>query len=154
MKCGILLENLTPSQTSFFFVNCANQMMASSQNICFTFFLDDILPAVIQPLCAIMNSNEISQFNDGAIITTTIGHTLQAIKQIHNSKIKFYVLDLEWLRKPSNYFYNILAFRDDRVEVIARSHDHAKIIANYANIPLPKVVENNNLMEILNVTTN
>ena len=154
MKAGILLENLTPSQNVFFFVNCANQMMNESNKNCFIFFLDDILPSLIQPLCPTMNSNELSQFNDGVIVTTTIGHTLQALKQIHNSKIKLYMLDLEWLRKPSDYFHNVEILRNPRVEVIARSYDHAKIIKNYANISTVKVVENDNLMEILNLTTN
>ncbi len=149
-KCGILLENLLPSQQSFYFVNYANQMMEKSIHNTFTFFLEDIVqPIFVNPVCPVMNSTEVGQFNNGVIITTTINHTLQAINEINNSKVKFYVMDLDWLRKPSDYFSNLTAFRHKKVEVIARSDDHAKMIANYANIQPPKVVEHCNLEEIL-----
>ena len=107
------------------------------------------LPHFFFPLCPCMNSAEIVQFNDGVILTTSIESTAKAIKAIHNSKIKFYVWDLEWIRHPSNYFNNYKIFNHPSVEVIARSYDHAKVIQNYANLPKVKVVENCNLEKIL-----
>lgn len=148
-RIGILLNSLENSQLTFYLVNNANFMMESKLDSYFIFFIDNIGPSILQPLCPIMNSGEVAQFNNGIIIATTINHTLTAINSISNSKIKFYVWDLEWIRKPSDFFNNIKAFRDPRVEVIARSYDHAKAIANYANIPTPRVVEYCNISEII-----
>jgi len=148
-KYGLLLENLLPSQETFYLLNHANHMMANNPDNCFYIFIDDILPPIFQPLCPIFNSTEIASFNDATIITTNISHTLQCLSLINNSKIKFYVRDLEWMRNSTDYFTNIKAFNHHSVEVIARSYDHAKMIKNYSNINNIRVVKDYNLKDIL-----
>ena len=150
MKYGILLENILPSQLAFFVINHFNELLANNVKDTAFFFLDNItLPIFINPLCPIMNSTEIGQFNDGVILTTTINHTKQAINSINNSKIIFYVWDLEWIRKPMDYLSNIEVFRNPRIEIVAKTKEQAEIISKYANITNVRVVEDCNMKEIL-----
>lgn len=149
IRCGIVINDLTPSQLSFYLVNHTNVLLSKSVHNHFIYFINDVTPFFIQPLCPCLNSSEIIQFNDGVILTTNIDDTIRAIHAVNNSKIKFYVWDIEWIRKPSDYFANLEAFNSDKVEVIARSYDHAKIIQNYANLKKVRVVENCDLEQIL-----
>lgn len=149
IRCGIMVDSLSPSQLTFYLVNYVNTIMSRSVHNHFIFFLNEITPFLINPLCPCLNSTEIVQFNDGIIVTTTLNDTLRAINAIHNSSIKFYVWDLEWIRRPLDYFTNYNIFNNPRVEIIARSHEHAKMIENYANLTKVRVVENCDMEKIL-----
>lgn len=149
IRCGIMVNSLLPSQLAFYLVNHANYLMSKGVENHFVFFINEITPFLIEPLCPCLNSTEILQFNDGVLLTTNIDDTMRAINSINNSSIKFYVWDLEWLRKPRDYFQTISVFQNKKVEVIARCQDHAKMIKNYANLENVRVVENCDLEKIL-----
>ena len=96
-----------------------------------------------------MNTTEVWSFQ-GHLITTSISTTMTAIKSMSPAEKYFYVWDLEWLRDHGkNFEYNIPAFIDEDISLIARSKTHAMAIKNYCNRDVIGIVEDFNLDQLI-----
>ena len=154
MKLGISLRNLNPSQLTYYATRNLNT--ASKLNMvddCIIFF-DQVSPSPFKTLFSTMNGSELWDF-DGTLITTDISTTLSAQKAVNPARTFFYVWDLEWSRSKSqgDYDYNIKAFTDENIELIARSKSHATAISNFCNRRVKHIVDDidiNQLMRVIN----
>ena len=156
MKIGLILENTSSSQLSFFAITKSNQIIKRYDNRenDFVLFFEDAVPHVVQPSFACMNSSEICNF-DGVLISTSVSNTLLSISAIAPKKRYFYVWDLEWTRPHGkNFEYNMDAYSNTGVSLIARSEDHAKAIKNYCNRDVCGIVSNFNFNQLMDVINN
>ena len=154
MNIGILVRDLVPSQLSYFLIKNVNQKCSESVDHDFVVFFENLSGKIIEPNFGMMNTTEVWSF-EGHLITTTISTTLTAIKSMSPSQKYFYVWDLEWLRDlGKNFEYNIKAFIDEDINLIARSETHAKAIKNYCNRDVVGIVDDFNLEELIGVIKN
>ena len=149
-KVAILLEDLSASQLSYNVIREINEYVSDNTDD-FVIFFQNYTASVIQPLCGIMNMNEIWSF-DGIAISTSVATTKSLIKAFSPSKKYFYVWDLEWQRRHGKDFeYNLHAFIDENINLISRSEDHTKAIKNYCNKDVLGTVKNFNLNSIMEI---
>ena len=150
MKLGVMLEDTSANQLSYYVIRNLNFATNNDKDEDFVVFFENATPSVIQPAFAIMNSSEIWNF-DGVLISTTATNTLLSINAIAPKKKFFYVWDLEWARPHGKGFnYMIKAYSNKEVNLIARSDDHAKAIKNYCNRDVCGIVPDfNQLMEVI-----
>ena len=130
MKIGISVNDLIPSQLSYYLTKNINEKCSDSVDHDFVIFFENLSGKIIEP----------------------ISTTLTAIKSMSPSEKYFYVWDLEWLRdRGKNFEYNIPAFIDKDIKLIARSETHAKAIKNYCNRDVIGIVEDFNLDQLIGV---
>jgi hypothetical protein len=154
MKIGVLVPELVPSQMSYFLTKNINDACSKNVSNDFVVFFENLSGKVIEPAFAMMNMTEIWTF-EGYLITTSISTTLTAIKSMSPSEKYFYVWDLEWLRDHGkNFEYNIAAFTDKNVKLLARSESHAEAIKNYCNRDVVGIVEDFNIDQFIGVIEN
>jgi hypothetical protein len=155
IKLGVSLRNLNASQLTYYVTRNLNT--ASKLNMvddCIIFF-DQVSPSPFKTLFSTMNGSELWDF-DGTLITTDISTTLSAQKAVNSARTFFYVWDLEWSRRnrsQGDYDYNIKAFTDENIELIARSKSHATAISNFCNRKVKHIVDDfdiNQLMKVIN----
>jgi len=82
------------------------------------------------------------------IIVTSINSCLKALNNPKLKKIFFYVWDLEWLREIYNYEFISNIYLNKKVELVARSEDHALFIEKTWNI-LPRISHNFDIIKII-----
>ena len=149
-QIGIVLEELSASQLSYYAVNEINRYSEDS-DLDFVMFFENSTPSIVQPQFATMAVNELWAFN-GVGISTSVSTALSLLKSHSVKKKYFYVWDLEWtMQSGRDYDYNIKAFINPELELIARSKDHALAIENYCNRPVKHVVSNFNMKKLMEV---
>ena len=154
MKLGTLIEDTSANQLSYYVIRNLNLATSDNEDEDFVVFFENATPNVIQPAFAVMNSSEIWNF-DGVLVSTSVSNTLLSVSAIAPKKRYFYVWDLEWTRpRGKDYEYNISAYSDKDVSLIARSDDHAKAIKNYCNRDVCGIVSNFNLNQLMDVINN
>lgn len=129
---GIILPNLEMNQLAFETIYAINKEIASNNGYDYRIFFEDLSARCIDPMCATMNSSEVHSY-DGLLISTTLDNTKTALRAVGKIERVFLVWDLEFVRNPSNYIENMKIYRDPRIKLVARSTDHAKVLANYIN---------------------
>ena len=77
-----------------------------------------------------------------------------ALKAVNQTKKFFYIWDLEWTRgrTRTDFTKNLSSYRNENINLIARSKDHALAIQNYCNRKVPYIMEDfdiNTLREII-----
>ena len=148
-KIGIILEDLSASQLSYYVIKNINEYVGSD-NYDFVIFFENSATSILQPDVSIMNINEIWGF-DGALISTSISTTLSMVNAFAKSKY-FYIWDLEWVRRHGKDFhYLIQAYNNRDVELIARSKENALAIENYCNRKIDHVINNFDLKKIVRI---
>lgn len=149
MNIGISVHDLIPSQLSYFLTKNINDKCSDSIEHDFVIFFENLSGKIIEPNFGMMNTTEVWSFQ-GHLITTSISTTMTAIKSMSPAKKYFYVWDLEWLRDlGKNFEYNIPAFIDEDINLIARSKTHARAIKNYCNRDVVGIVEDFNLDQLI-----
>lgn len=144
---GIFLDDLHLSQLNFYMISHVNNLIRTTDYDPIIFFKNIGVPA-IRPFCACMNASEIWTFN-GTLISTNLDSALTCIKATNNAKNILYLWDLEWMRGKNDYVHNVSILRHPLIKVITRSKDHAKVVENYANITVSKIVEDANILELI-----
>jgi hypothetical protein len=146
-KIGIILEDLSASQLSYYVIKNINEYVGSD-NYDFVIFFENSATSILQPDVSIMSISEIWGF-DGTLISTSISTTLSMINTFAKSKY-FYVWDLEWVRgHGKDFHYLIQAYNNKDVELIARSKEHALAVENYCNRKVDHVINNFDLKKIM-----
>ena len=153
LKIGIIIENLSSSQASYYAIRNINTECDNSVVDDYVIFFEDMTANTLDPRFAVMNSSEIWSF-DGVLISTSVSNTMLMINAVNASKKFFYVWDLEWSRSfGRDYEYGSKAYLNKEIGLIARSEDHAMAIKNYSNRKVRGIVPDFNmdkLKEIIN----
>lgn len=149
-KIGVMVGDLGASQLSYNVVKKLNDQCKNSKDD-FVAFIENITNFVVQPAFAVLGVNEIWSF-DGVLIATSVSTASHMIKAVNPSQKYFYVWDLEWMRPHGHDFqYNVKAFNDPSIQLIARSHDHALAIKNYCNRDVAGIVDDFNIDQLYEV---
>ena len=147
MKIGVVVNDFSCSQLSFYAVRNINQACDNSPKHDYIGFFENLANNVIEPSFCLMNISEIWGF-DGVLVATSASTTLTLIKSVTQSEKYFYVWDLEWLRDPDNYHTLLTIYRHPDINLIARSETHAKAIENFCNKRVVGVMEDFNLSDL------
>ncbi|MAF25509.1 hypothetical protein CL634_08060 [bacterium] len=149
-QIGIILEELSASQLSYFAIKNVNEYIEDSLDD-FVIFFENITGTVIQPEFATMAINEIWSFN-GTAVATSVSTALSLLKSHSVTKKYFYVWDLEWSRRHGrDYDYISAAYINPEIKLIARSKDHATAIENYCNRKVSGIVPNFNITKLMDI---
>ena len=154
MNIGVVVEDLGASHLSYVLIKSMNRMSEEDSENDYSIFIENITPHVLPPRFAVMNTTELPYFK-GALIATNVSTCLTVSLSISNSKKFFYVWDLEWLRHMGkNYEYNIKAYTNKSMSIIARSGSHADAIKNYCNREVAGIVEDFNMTQMMEIINN
>lgn len=134
-RIGIILNNLGPNQKAYFAIRQAN-LLHSKYDI--SLFIENMMPVCADVISPILSLNEIWPFR-GTLIATDIEGALRLSKLTNPSRKIFYVYDLEWIRNKTNFIYNVNAFQDEKITLVARSAEHASLIERYSNRKVEKI---------------
>lgn len=150
MKIGIILDSLGTTQSAFYAINKVNiALQGIDVDICF--FFDDIVPPCIPPRTAVFSSGELFNFNNGALIATTIGQADSILQSVMNNVKILYLQDLEFLRGPRNrYLYNLGILTHPDLQLVCRSKSHADLVMNYCNTR-PMLCDEFNVQQLLTI---
>jgi len=151
-QIGFLVNDLTASHLAFSLIKNLNEYESNSD---FVLFFENASSSIIKPNFPIMAATEVWNFG-GVLISTDINTTLTLKKCFAPKKKIFYVWDLEWMRnrmgQTKSFEVLIQAFSDEKIELVARSKDHAKAIENLSNRKVKSIVENFNIEKLMRIT--
>ena len=152
-QIGILLEDLSASQLTFYTIKNINDYLEKS-DIDFVVFFQNSTTSMITPRFSTMSVSEMWSFN-GIVIATSVTTALSMQKTCTPGEKFFYVWDLDWHRQSGLEFeYTIQAYNDPKLNLIARSSSHAKAIKNYCNRDVCGIVDNFNIDQLIGVINN
>ena len=149
INIAAVIDNLGPSQKSFYLVKEFNKS-SSARNLCTSVFFQRAAIPVTGTLFSCRSISFLSGFHHNAI-ATTIGEANVLLKSNNAAKKFLYLWDLEWLRNPTHYDISSKILLDDRIHIIARSDEHAKMIDNFCNKMPIAVVDNWHLESLVKV---
>ena len=152
-QIGLLLEDLSASQLTFYAVRNINDYIEKS-DMDFVVFFQNSTTSMISPRFSTMSVSEMWSFN-GIVIATSVATALSAQKTCFPTKKYFYVWDLDWHRKEGRDFeYTIQAYNSPDLNLIARSSSHAEAIKNYCNRDVCGIVNNFNMDQLIGIINN
>ena len=152
-QIGILLEDLSASQLTFYAIKNINDYLEKS-DIDFVAFFQNSTTSMITPRFSTMSVSEMWSFN-GIVIATSVATALSMQKTCTPVEKYFYVWDLDWHRPNGRDFeYTIQAYNNSKLNLIARSSSHAKAIKNYCNRDVCGIVDNFNIDQLIGVINN
>jgi hypothetical protein len=133
-KLGFIVPDLGPSQLSFGLIKAANDAVAVNPGLCVTVFYENIRLPCVCPHFACMHVAEAYLF-DGSLIATSFSAAEKMARMPSSPRKLFYVWDLDWLRPWRRQSFNehALVYGNESIELLARSGDHAKVIAQAWN---------------------
>ena len=152
-QIGVLLEDLSASQLTFYVIKNINDYLEKS-DIDFVEFFQNSTASMITPRFSTMSVSETWSFS-GTVIATSVSTALSIQKTCIPAKKYFYVWDLDWHRRGGQDFeYTIQAYNNPELNLIARSSSHAKAIKNYCNRDVCGIVDNFNIDQLIGVINN
>jgi len=144
-----ILQNLGPSQKSFYMIKEFNKL-ASLKDFSVSAFYNRPSMPVIKPFFSCRNISFLSGFN-GLAIATSLQDASSLLKSDNNSKKYLYLWDIEWLINPMPFSTAINILLDKRLNIIARSKSHALTIENFCNKKPVGIVDNWNLNQLISL---
>lgn len=149
INLSVLLNDLGPSQKSFYLIKEFNEL-CRNPNVSCTAFLLNITAPVTKPL---FSCSSVSFFSDysGICIATNLQEAEILLKSNNNCKKYLYLWNMEWIRNPFNYSNVCDILLDDRLEIISRSESHSTMIKNYCNKSPIGILDNWNSCKLLEI---
>ena len=146
-KIAVIMDNLGPSQKSFYLIKEFNKLAVDTEYSCSVFVNHMSLP-VTPALFSYSNISFFSGF-DGAAIATTLPEADSLLQATNSSNKYLYLWDIEWLSKVPRHtsVCDILCHKN--LKIIARSNSHAAIIKNFCNKAPIGIVDNWNMSQFL-----
>ena len=140
-----ILDNLGPSQKSFYLIKEFNKLSANTEYSC-SVFVNQVNMPVIPALFSCSNISFFSGFSGVAVATTLT--EANSLLQTTNSADKYlYLWDIEWLTQVPNFTSVCNILRDERLSIIARSDSHAAIIESFCNKAPVGIVDDWNMAD-------
>ena len=150
MNIAAVLDNLGPSQKSFYLIKEFNKVLPHKE-ICVSVFFKRASVPVMPVMFSCKSISFLSGYHNTAI-ATTIDEANILLKANNNASKFLYLWNLEWLTHPSMYSAITKILRDKRLKIIARSESHAAMIFNFCNKRAVGIVDNWNIDQLISVT--
>lgn len=147
INIAAIIDDLGPSQKSFYLIKQFNKLSADPNFSC-SAFVSNLGVPVTKPL---FSCSSVSFFSDylGLAIATTLSEADTLLKSNNNCKKYLYLWDIEWIVRSMNFTQVCNILRDERLSIIARSESHANIIENFCNKKVVGIVEDWNSEQLL-----
>ena len=142
MKAGILIESLGMSQKAYEIIREINKIDSLDEYWDIIVFYLEYDKFIIPPKFALMNIVE-AYGMDSPLISTSIETTKTSLNCIKATKRFFYIFEMEWANSTHDVDDLINVYMNPKVELIARSNDHASVIEKCWKPPIA-VIENFN----------
>jgi hypothetical protein len=152
MKLGVLFDDFLKSDKNYYMMKEMNEYVArESDNICA--FLTNMSHKVIPSNFGYMNISDISHFNDGVLVATTINTADTLNKSSCKSKRVLYLWDFEWAGKAFNFpvIHKILSNKN--LSIVVRTKLQSDILKHNFNINVDNIQEEFNLEQLNEVCT-
>jgi hypothetical protein len=149
MNIAAVINNLGPSQKSFYLIKEFNKAL-SATNICASIFFQRSAIPIVPTMFSCRSIAFLSGYHHNTI-ATTIAEAEITLKANNASRKFLYLWDLEWLRNPNNFTKYCDILRDDRLNIIARSESHAQMIDNFCNKKPIAIIDNWDLETLMGV---
>ncbi len=127
MKTLVITEHLGFSEKNYIIFSEINKIVSSS--------LDDVSVAPIDLSnklmdlnFAVLNVSELSSFQNGLIIGTTVNHAIEMASVYTSSKKLIYLWELDWLFNNYDYEKVYDALTNKKIQLITRSEEHRKAV--------------------------
>lgn len=161
INIAAIIDNLGPSQKSFYLIKEFNKTLSNSNksaslffdnsDICASVFFKRSAIPVVPVMFSCKNISFLSGYHDIAICTTL--DEAQLLLKSDNSANKYlYLWDIEWLAQPYEYDYVCNILLDNRLKIITRSQSHSDVLYNFCNKKSVGIVDNWNLDSLINIT--
>lgn len=152
MNIAAVINDLGPSQNSFYLIKEFNKAIGN-RSLCLSVFFQRSAIPIVPAMFSCRSVSFLSGYHHNAVATS-----LQEAKIILNgnncSKKFLYLWDLEWLRTSCKYESICDILLDDRLNIIARSESHATMIKNFCNKEPIGIVDNWNINQLIEVVKN
>jgi len=148
-KVGVMIDNLGPSQLSFYAIHQLNLYSKQSSDTDYCMFINNICRPVIETNFSVMNMSESMSF-DGNLIAATFELADKLINLVNSSKKHFHVWELEWMRNPYLYEKYISILKNKEIKLSTRSDFYANAIEKYCGIKIDNITHNFNIKRIIN----
>lgn len=149
INISAIIDNLGPSQKSFYLINQFNEA-SSNPDICVSVFFQRSCVPVVPVMFSCRSISFLSNYQDIAIATTLKDANI-LLKSNNNSDKYLYLWDMEWLVSPMSFEQVTNILLDDRLKIICRSESHSKLIENYCNKLPIGIVDNWNMGQLIDV---
>jgi hypothetical protein len=149
LKIAALVKDLSISQSSFYLIKEFNKCISNTNISTGVFHIRSSTPP-IQPLFGCKNVGFLGSYQ-GTVISTSIEDAGISLKTSSNSKKFLYIWDLDWIENPVFFSTAMSILRDNRLRIIARSSEHAKVIDNFCNKSVCGIVDNWNINQLLKI---
>lgn len=147
MKLAFGVKDLSHTQLAYYIVRASNKLLAERSDIDISVFFEEPSCSSIPLLFSSMQFAEAWAY-DGVLVSTSFSTAQKALGFPCVNKRKFLVWDLEWITKsPGHFRYFQAIYGNPKHELLARTEEHADILAKLWNVKRPKVVNEKNLVE-------
>jgi hypothetical protein len=145
MKIGVVFDDFTKNDKNYILMSALNDA-AKSFTDCVCAFLVNVSHKVINSDFFFTNVSDLSHFNDGLIIATSLTSADIAIKSMNSSRKVFYIHDMAWINTRYDFMktHSILS----EIDIITRTQLQADILKRVFNIDVMANVPIFNLEEI------
>lgn len=143
-----MLDNLGPSQISFYSIFQLNLFSEKDYDMDCCIFINNICQPIIDSNFAIMNMSESMSF-DGHLVATSFELADKLINLVNSSKKHFHVWELEWIKNPYLYEKYISILRNPELKLSTRSDSYANAIEKYSGVKITNITPNFNLKRII-----
>lgn len=150
INIAAIIDNLGPSQKSFYLIKEFNKSLQNN-NICASVFFKRSAIPVVPVMFSCKNISFLAGYHDIAI-STTLQEADLLLKSDNNADKYLYLWDIEWLVQPCQYDHVCNILLDKRLKIIARSQSHSDIIYNFCNKKPIGIIDNWNLDSIIGMT--
>jgi hypothetical protein len=138
-RLGLMVDDLSPSHLAWALVNSANALARSGRADVGIFYEDMVRPTV-RPELAVLPAVHATGFS-GVLVATSL-HTAARLARLPAPARKlFYCWDLEWQRLAQKDYAGLAGvYRSASYKLVARTVEHAKLLAQVWNRPVVDVV--------------
>ena len=148
-KIAAILNDLGPSQKSFYMIKEFNKAAMSRQFSMSAFYSRPSMP-VTKPHFSCKNISFLAGYDGAAIATDLIGADM--LLKSHTSAHKYlYLWDIDWITHPVNFTVACNILLDKRLKIIARSDSHATVIDNFCNKQPDGILDNWNMESLIRI---
>ena len=152
MNIAAVVNDLGPSQNSFYLIKEFNKIASDRRMSVSVFFERSSIP-VVPTMFSCKSVSFLSGYHHNAI-ATSLSEANIILKGNNAAKKFLYLWDLEWLRNPGQYDAVCSILLDDRLNIVARSKSRATMIENFCNKKPVGIVDNWNINELMGVVKN
>lgn len=152
MKTGVLFDDFLKGDKNYALMKEMNEYVSKHiDNVCA--FVLNMSHKVIPSNFGYMSMSDISHFNDGVLVATTLNTADALNKASCNSKKVLYLWDFEWHNRSFNFYGVQKILNNKDLKIIVRSELQAEILKHNFNIEVDDIQKDFKLEKINEVCT-